>query len=142
MFYVYLLNSSTKKARSKYETNKKKTSYDFSVSLYIKYLVPRFYTDILNMYLETEIWLSVIFNLNFYLNYLIKNNNSLKKLIYLIVLIEIYRGYTLSRFAIMILSSMLKVPSVYKKYSLCCLWYHVHWFCHEKRDWTKSWPNT
>ena len=30
------------------------------------------------------------------------------------MLIEIYRGYTLSRFVIMILSSMLKVPSVYK----------------------------
>ena len=61
MFYVHLLNSSTKKARSKYETNKEKTSYDFSVSLYIKYLVPRFYTDLSNMYLGLEIRLSIIY---------------------------------------------------------------------------------
>ena len=59
MFYVYLLNSSTKKARSKYETNKKKTSYDFSVSLCIKYLLPTFYTELSNLYLEKEIRLSI-----------------------------------------------------------------------------------
>ena len=59
MFYVYLLSSSTKKARSKYETNKEKTSNDFSVSLYIKYLVPRLYTDLSNIYLGIEIRLSI-----------------------------------------------------------------------------------
>ena len=59
MFYVYLLNSSTKKARSKYETNKKKTSYDFSVSLCIKYLLPTFYNELSNLYLRNEIRLSI-----------------------------------------------------------------------------------
>ena len=38
----------------------------------------------------------------------------IKTRIDLVVLIEIYRGYTLSSFVIMILSSMLKVPSAYE----------------------------
>ena len=70
MFYVYLLSSSTKKARSKFETNKEKTSYDFSVSLYIKYVVPRFYTDLSNMYLGIEIRLSIR-----YVDYLFNKHN-------------------------------------------------------------------
>ena len=114
MFYVYLLNSSTKKARSKYETNKKKTSYDFSVSLCIMYLVAIFYTTLSNLYLAIEIRLSIRHRT-------IKKIVLIKTRIDLVVLIEIYRGYTLSSFVIMILSSMLKVPSVYKKYNLCCL---------------------
>jgi len=116
MFYVYLLNSSTKKARSKYETNKKKTSYDFSVSLSIKYLFPTFYTELSNLYLGKDIRLSIR-----YRSTLSRKIFVIKSRIDLIVLIEIYRGYTLSKFVIMILSSMLKVPSVYKKYNLCCL---------------------
>ena len=107
MFYVYLLNSSTKKARSKYETNKKKTSYDFSVSLCFMYLVPIFSTELSNLYLAIEIRLSIRHRT-------IKKIVLIKTRIDLAVLIEIYRGYTLSSFVIMILSSMLKVPSVYK----------------------------
>ena len=109
MFYVYLLNWSTKKARSKYETNKKKTSYDFSVSLSIKYLFPTFYTELSNLYLGKDIRLSIR-----YRSTLSRKIFVIKSRIDLIVLIEIYRGYTLSSFVIMILSSMLKVPSVYK----------------------------
>ena len=92
MFYVYLLSSSTKKARSKYETNKEKTSYDFSVSLYIEYLVPRFYTDLSNMYLGIEIRLSI--------RYRTRNIIFIKNMIDLILLIEIiedtlYQGLSL-----------------------------------------------
>ena len=119
MFYVYLLNSSTKKARSKYETNKKKTSYDFSVSLSIKYLFPTFYTELSNLYLGKDIRLSIRYRSAS--TTLSRKIFVIKSRIDLIVLIEIYRGYTLSKFVIMILSSMLKVPSVYKKYNLCCL---------------------
>ena len=110
MFYVYLLNSSTKKARSKYETNKKKTSYDFSVSLCIKYLVPILYTELSNLYLAIEIRLSIRHRTTT----LSRKIVLIKTRIDLVVLIEIYRGYTLSSFVIMILSSMLKLPSVYK----------------------------
>ena len=95
MFYVHLLNSSTKKARSKYETNKEKTSYDFSVSLYIKYLVPRFYTDLSNMYLGIEIRLSIRYRTT-----LSRNIIFIKTMIDLILLIEIiedtlYQGLSL-----------------------------------------------
>ena len=109
MFYVHLLNSSTKKARSKYETNKKKTSYDFTVSLCFKYLMPIFYTELSNLYLAIEIRLSIRHRTT-----LSRKMALIKTRIDLVVLIEIYRGYTLSSFVIMILSSMLKVPSVYK----------------------------
>ena len=93
MFYVYLLSSSTKKARSKYETNKEKTSYDFSVSLYIKYLVPRLYTDLSNIYLGIEIRLSIRYRIS-------RNIIFIKTMIDLILLIEIiedtlYQGLSL-----------------------------------------------
>ena len=97
MFYVYLLNSSTKKARSKYETNKKKNSYDFCVSLCIKYLVPRFYTELSNLYLGIEKRVSIR-----YVDYLIKKHNFHKDYDRFNSVDWNHRGYTLPRFVIMI----------------------------------------